>query len=96
LIEYAVEAPCIMGRLPSEARTPYRGYARNIGLAFQIADDLIDHAPHAEPRAFEFQLPARSRPSMTALILSTSNTSKYRISPRACPAHCLYKRTSFS
>ena len=44
LIEYAVEAPCIMARLPSEARTPYRGFARNIGLAFQIADDLIDHA----------------------------------------------------
>ena len=33
-----------MARLPVEARTPYRGYARNIGLAFQIADDLIDHA----------------------------------------------------
>ena len=42
LIEYAVEAACIMSRLPVEARTPYRGYARNIGLAFQIADDLID------------------------------------------------------
>jgi len=42
LIEYAVEAACIMARLPSEARTSYRGYARNIGLAFQIADDLID------------------------------------------------------
>src|SRR5881392_717747 len=44
LIEYAVEAACIMTRLPAEARTPYRGYARNIGLAFQIADDLIDHS----------------------------------------------------
>ena len=44
LIEYAVEAACIMARLPGEARTPYRGYARNIGLAFQIADDLIDHS----------------------------------------------------
>ena len=44
LIEYAIEAPCIMARLPAEARTPYRGYARNIGLAFQIADDLIDHS----------------------------------------------------
>ena len=42
LIEYAVEAACIMAKLPAEARTPYRGYARNIGLAFQIADDLID------------------------------------------------------
>jgi farnesyl diphosphate synthase len=48
LIEYAVEAACIMGRLPDEARTPYRGYARNIGLAFQIADDLIDHSGDAE------------------------------------------------
>ncbi|HJU77902.1 MAG TPA: farnesyl diphosphate synthase [Sphingomicrobium sp.] len=44
LIEYAVEAACIMVRLAPEARTPYRGYARNIGLAFQIADDLIDHS----------------------------------------------------
>ncbi|HEX6071851.1 MAG TPA: farnesyl diphosphate synthase [Sphingomicrobium sp.] len=44
LIEYAVEAACIMIKLPAEARTPYRGYARNIGLAFQIADDLIDHS----------------------------------------------------
>jgi farnesyl diphosphate synthase len=44
LIEYAVEAACIMVKLPSDARTPYRGYARNIGLAFQIADDLIDHS----------------------------------------------------
>jgi len=43
LIEYAVEAACIMARLHHDARTPYRGYARNIGLAFQIADDLIDH-----------------------------------------------------
>jgi farnesyl diphosphate synthase len=44
LIEYAVEAACIMVKMPSESRTPYRGYARNIGLAFQIADDLIDHS----------------------------------------------------
>ena len=44
LIEYAVESACIMARLPAEARTPYRGYARNLGLAFQIADDLIDHS----------------------------------------------------
>jgi farnesyl diphosphate synthase len=44
LIEYAVEAACIMNKMPAEARTPYRGYARNVGLAFQIADDLIDHS----------------------------------------------------
>ena len=44
LIEFAVEAACIMGRIDPQARTPYRGYARNIGLAFQIADDLLDHS----------------------------------------------------
>src|SRR3954469_13887474 len=44
LVEYSVEAACIMAKLPADARTPYRGYARNIGLAFQIADDLIDHS----------------------------------------------------
>jgi farnesyl diphosphate synthase len=43
LIEYAIEAACIMGRVDVRARTPYRGYARDIGLAFQIADDLLDH-----------------------------------------------------
>src|SRR5215217_6581690 len=47
LIEYSVEAACIMAKLPAEGRTPYRGYARNIGLAFQIADDLIDHSGDA-------------------------------------------------
>ena len=43
LIEYAIEAVCIMAHLPDDRRTPYRGYARDLGLAFQIADDLLDH-----------------------------------------------------
>lgn len=43
LIEYAVEAACIMGKVDAHARTPYRGFARDVGLAFQIADDLLDH-----------------------------------------------------
>ena len=44
LIEFSVETACIMARLPPEGRTAYRGYARDLGLAFQIADDLIDFA----------------------------------------------------
>src|SRR4051794_27432323 len=48
LIEYSVESACIMAKLQGDARTPYRGYARNIGLAFQIADDLIDHTGDEE------------------------------------------------
>ncbi len=42
LIAFCVEAAAIMARLPHEARIGLHGYARDIGLAFQIADDLLD------------------------------------------------------
>jgi farnesyl diphosphate synthase len=42
LIACAVELGLILGHVPPEARTPLRGYARDIGLAFQIADDMLD------------------------------------------------------
>src|SRR3546814_4119807 len=42
LISFCLEAGAIMGRVPPEGRTPLRGYARDLGLAFQIADDLLD------------------------------------------------------
>jgi farnesyl diphosphate synthase len=42
LIGCAVEAGAILGRLPVEGRTSLRGYARDLGLAFQIADDILD------------------------------------------------------
>jgi farnesyl diphosphate synthase len=43
LIGWCVEAGAIMGRAPPEGRTGLRGFARDVGLAFQIADDLLDH-----------------------------------------------------
>ena len=42
LITFCVEAGAILGRVPPEARMHLYGYARDLGLAFQIADDLMD------------------------------------------------------
>jgi farnesyl diphosphate synthase len=42
LLGAAVEMGAILGHVPDEARGPLRAYARDIGLAFQIADDLLD------------------------------------------------------
>jgi farnesyl diphosphate synthase len=42
LIGFCLEAGAIMGRVPVEGRRPLRGYARDVGLAFQITDDILD------------------------------------------------------
>ncbi len=42
LLGAAVEMGAILGHAPIEGRSHLRGYARDIGLAFQIADDLLD------------------------------------------------------
>ena len=42
LLGAAVEMGAILGRVKEEGRTHLRAYARDIGLAFQIADDLLD------------------------------------------------------
>jgi farnesyl diphosphate synthase len=42
LIAFACEAGAILGKSPAEPRMALRGYAHDLGLAFQIADDLLD------------------------------------------------------
>lgn len=48
LIGFCLEAGAIMGKVPPEGRKSLRGYARDVGLAFQIADDLLDAEGSAE------------------------------------------------
>ena len=43
LLGAAVEMGAILGHVPVEGRRHLRAYARDIGLAFQIVDDLLDH-----------------------------------------------------
>lgn len=42
LISACVEIGAILGKVPVEGRTALRGYAHDLGLAFQIADDILD------------------------------------------------------
>jgi farnesyl diphosphate synthase len=42
LINFCIEAGAIMGRASPDLRLKLRGYAHDVGLAFQVADDLMD------------------------------------------------------
>ncbi len=42
LVSVCTEIGAILGRVPIEGRTGLRGYAHDLGLAFQIADDILD------------------------------------------------------
>ena len=42
LIAFSCEAGAILGRASAEPREALRGYAHDLGLTFQIADDLLD------------------------------------------------------
>ena len=42
LIQYSAEAGAILGRAPWHVRAQIAGYGRDLGAAFQIADDVLD------------------------------------------------------
>ena len=42
LIEFAFEIPLIMAKTDAETRQRLIGFAQDLGLAYQIADDLLD------------------------------------------------------
>jgi farnesyl diphosphate synthase len=48
LIEFAAEAGAILGKAPPQLRHAFAAYGRDLGAAFQIADDLLDATVSAE------------------------------------------------
>jgi farnesyl diphosphate synthase len=48
LIVAAMQIPLIIAGAPSQVRDRLEGYARDVGLAFQVADDLLDAEGTAE------------------------------------------------
>ena len=48
IIAFAAEAGAILGKAPPQARQALHAYAHDLGLAFQIADDLLDVEGSAE------------------------------------------------
>jgi farnesyl diphosphate synthase len=42
LISYSCMAGCILGKAPSSLRVALKNYAHDLGIAFQIADDILD------------------------------------------------------
>ncbi len=42
LFQASCEAGAILGKAPKQLRSALRGYANNLGLVFQITDDLLD------------------------------------------------------
>jgi farnesyl diphosphate synthase len=48
LIQYSAEAGAILGRAPAQQRHLLAAYGRDLGAAFQIADDVLDVTATAE------------------------------------------------
>ncbi|WP_245216722.1 polyprenyl synthetase family protein [Neoroseomonas nitratireducens] len=48
LIEFSAEAGAILGKAPPQLRHAFAAYGRDLGAAFQIADDLLDATASAE------------------------------------------------
>jgi farnesyl diphosphate synthase len=48
LIEFSAEAGAILGKAPAQLRHAFAAYGRDLGAAFQIADDLLDATASAE------------------------------------------------
>jgi farnesyl diphosphate synthase len=66
LIAFSCEAGAILGKAPGDLRIALRGYAHDLGLAYQIADDLLDvEGSAAKPERQSAPTPPPARPPLS-------------------------------
>ena len=69
LITYSCEVGAILGRAPQPLRDALAAYGQNLGLAFQIADDLLDEEGDvAEAGKALRKDAARGKPTMVSIL----------------------------
>ena len=67
LIEFSAEAGAVLGKAPAAQRHALLAYGRDLGAAFQIADDLLDAtASPRRPARRPARMPPPARPRWSA------------------------------
>jgi farnesyl diphosphate synthase len=85
LMRFSVEAGAIMGRASAEARHALMGYAQELGLAFQIADDILDveGSREATGKAVRKDVNAGKATFVTILGLDRARDQAHRLAAQA-------------
>lgn len=85
LIEFSADAGAIMGRAGREPRHALHGYAQELGLAFQIADDLLDAEgdPSAMGKAARKDASAGKATFVTVLGIERAREQAHRLAAQA-------------
>jgi farnesyl diphosphate synthase len=85
LFSFSCEAGAILGEAPEAAREALRAYAADMGLAFQIADDLLDAEGTEEQVGKSVGRDAEAGKATFVSLLGLENARKeaYRLAQRA-------------
>ena len=88
MISFSAEAGAILGRAGEAERTALRLFAHDLGLAFQIADDLLDHrGDAAEVGKKTGKDASRGKATFVALMGETQAEARARMLARQAASH---------